>query len=63
LAKCHAVVKARQDMEQLQEQQRQVDHMRAAVAEQTKRREKEALQSRNKVSFLVQFLWYCVFSL
>jgi hypothetical protein len=63
LAKCHAVVKARRDMEQLQEQQRQVDHMRAAVAEQTKRREKEALQSRNKVSFLVQFLWYCVFSL
>jgi hypothetical protein len=43
LAKCHADLKAHQEMEAIQEQQRQVDHMRAAVAEQTKRREMEAL--------------------
>jgi hypothetical protein len=53
LAKCHDALKARQDMKKLQQQQRQVDHMRASVAEQMKRREVEALQSSNQVSFLV----------
>ncbi len=53
LAKCHDALKACQDMQKLQEQQRQVDHMRASVAEQTKRREVEALRTSNQVSFLV----------
>ncbi len=43
LAKRHDALKAHQDMEKLQEQQRQLDRMRASVAEQTKRREVEAL--------------------
>jgi hypothetical protein len=63
LAKRHADLQARQEMEAIQEQQRQVDDMSTAVAEQMKRREMEALQSRNQVSFLVQFLQYCVYSL
>jgi hypothetical protein len=53
LAKRHDALKARQDMQKLQEQQRQVDHMRASVAEQMKRREVEALWTSNQVSFLV----------
>jgi hypothetical protein len=55
LAKRHDARKARQDMQKLQEQQRQVDHMRASVAEQMKRREVEALRASNQVSFLVVF--------
>jgi hypothetical protein len=51
LAKRHDARKARQDMQKLQEQQRQVDRMRASVAEQTKRREVEALRASNQVSF------------
>jgi hypothetical protein len=53
LAKCHDALKAHQDMEKLQEHQQQLDRMRASVAEQMKRREVEALRSRNQVSFLV----------
>ncbi len=53
LAKRHDALKAHQDMLKLHEHQWQVDRMRAAVAEQTKRREAEALGSRNQVSFLV----------
>jgi hypothetical protein len=60
LAKRHDALKAQQDMEKVQEHQRQVDRMRAAVAEQTKRREVEALGSRNQVSFLVYFLRCCI---
>jgi hypothetical protein len=52
LAKCHNALKAHQDMEELQKHQQQLAQMRAAVDEQTKRREVEALRSRNKVSFL-----------
>ncbi len=54
LAKRHDARKARQDMQKLQEQQRQVDCMRAlraSVAEQTKRRELEALRASYQVSF------------
>jgi hypothetical protein len=53
LAKCHDALKARQDMQKLQEQQQQVDHMRASVAEQMKRREVEALRSSNQVRILI----------
>jgi hypothetical protein len=53
LAKRHDALKAHQDMEKLQEHQRQLAQMRAAVAEQTNRREVEALGSRNQVSLLV----------
>ncbi len=53
LAKGHDALKARQNMQKLQEQQRQVDHIRASMAEQMKRREVEALQTSNQVSFLV----------
>jgi hypothetical protein len=40
VAICHADLTAHQDMDEIHEQQRQVDNMRAAVAEQTKRRQK-----------------------
>jgi hypothetical protein len=54
LAKRHDALKACQDMEKLEEQQRQLAQMRAAVAEQKKRSEQESLKmSRNQVSFLV----------
>jgi hypothetical protein len=52
LAKRHDALKAHQDMEELQKHQPQLAQMRAAVDEQMKRREVEALGSRNKVSFL-----------
>jgi hypothetical protein len=52
LAKRHDARKARQDMQKLQKQQRQVDRMRASVAEQTKRREVEALRASNQVRLL-----------
>jgi hypothetical protein len=52
LAKRHDALKARQDMQKVQEHQRRLAQMRAAVAEQKKRSEQEALRSRNQVSFL-----------
>ena len=60
LAKRHDALKAQQDMEKVQEQQQQLAQMRAAVDEQRKRREVEALRANNQVSFLVQFLCYFI---
>jgi hypothetical protein len=60
LAKRHDALKAHQDMEKVQEHQRQLAQMRAAVDEQRKRREVEALRANNQVSFLVQFLCYFI---
>jgi hypothetical protein len=53
LAECHADLKARKDMEELQEQQQQVAQMRAAVAEQKKRSEQESLKMSRKVRYLL----------
>jgi uncharacterized protein YjgD (DUF1641 family) len=60
LAKRHDALKAEQDMEKVQEHQQQLAQMRAAVDEQRKRREVEALRANNQVSFLVQFLCYFI---